>query len=111
MPSKLRMAPGRIRTADTSIARLPPKVAEAFYLSPEWRALVASLIAQRGRRCECCGRTHEDDGRPVRIIGDHIVERRDGGADLDPTNIRLLAIGCHNRKTARARDERMARPA
>lgn len=109
MPPKLRMATGRIRTADTSIARLPPKVAEAFYLSPEWRALVASLIAQRGRRCEVptCGASGPD----VRIIGDHIVERRDGGAELDPTNIRLVCLPCHNRKTARARDERMARPA
>lgn len=68
----------------------------------------------RGQRCEACGKTRDDDGRSVRLIADHIVERRDGGADFDPANIQLLCIrlnadgqgGCHNRKTTVARHRR-----
>jgi 5-methylcytosine-specific restriction endonuclease McrA len=42
----------------------------------------------------------------VRILGDHIIERKDGGAELDPNNIQLLCLGCHNAKTATARKDR-----
>ena len=113
-----------LATLDTRAAKPMPKTADPFYLSVEWKRLVASLIAKRGRRCEGCGKTHEDDGSPARLIGDHKVERKDGGADLDPSNIQLLCSreggngrahgdgkrgGCHARKTARARNERMAR--
>ncbi|WP_137387979.1 HNH endonuclease [Rhodoligotrophos defluvii] len=77
----------------------PPKVADRFYLSREWRALVARLKRERGNWCEQCGSSH-------RIIGDHIVERRDGGADLDPANVMLLCFTCHQRKTALARARR-----
>lgn len=82
----------------------PPKTAEPFYQSREWKALVARLVAERGRRCEACGATGQ------RLIGDHVVERKDGGAELDPANIRLLCLPCHNRKTAQARAERLAAP-
>ena len=79
---------------------LPPKQAEPFYLSTDWRSLMARIIAKRGRRCEECGATGG------RIYGDHIIERRDGGADLDPTNIMLRCHGCHERKTAKERGKR-----
>jgi 5-methylcytosine-specific restriction protein A len=94
------------------------KVADRFYLSPEWKALVAREIGRRGRRCEECGKTSEDDGSPVRLVGDHVVERLDGGADLDPGNVRLLCCraggngamrgNCHAAKTAHARRARAA---
>jgi 5-methylcytosine-specific restriction protein A len=100
------------------------KGTDRFYLSPEWRALVSREIERRGRRCEACGKTAEDDGSPVRLVGDHRVERVDGGADLDPGNIELLCcraggngarhdgkIGnCHAAKTARARRARAHGP-
>ncbi|WP_245445631.1 HNH endonuclease signature motif containing protein [Metarhizobium album] len=64
-----------------------------------------SVLKVRGRRCEECGRTD------TRIFGDHIVEVRDGGALLDPANVRCLCGSCHTRKTAAARAKRMvARP-
>jgi len=84
-----------------------PKQAEAFYQSDAWRKLRADLIRQRGRRCETCGKTHELDGTPVKLIGDHVIERKDGGADLDPRNVRLVCQACHNVKTAKARAERL----
>ena len=53
--------------------RALPKVAESFYQSKEWRALVRSIKAARGKCCARCGSGH-------RVIGGHIVERKDGGA-------------------------------
>jgi 5-methylcytosine-specific restriction enzyme A len=86
-----------------------PKVASLFYLSREWRSLVAALITQRGRRCQKCGRTGNADGSRLRLFGDHVVELADGGAELDPRNVELLCGSCHTRKTAAARTERMRR--
>lgn len=96
---------------------MPLKILDNFYTSPAWRKFIAQVIAERGRRCENCGRTYDDDGHQVRLIGDHIRERSDGGADFDRTNIRLLCTrlaadgtgGCANRKTAEARKQRMQR--
>lgn len=83
--------------------KLPPapKLAEPFYQSKAWRSLVARIKRQRGNRCERpgCGSTE-------RVIADHIVERKDGGADLDETNIELLCAAHHNAKTAAARARR-----
>jgi len=81
----------------------PPKKVDSFYLSPEWRSLMARLLAERGRRCEECGRVN------CRIYGDHVRELQDGGAPLDPSNVKLLCGACHTTKTSRARAERMAK--
>lgn len=103
--SKLRKQPPRLAVADTRAIKREAKVALPFYLSPEWRALMKSLIAKRGRRCERpeCRRSHGADGRPVRIFGDHIIELRDNGAPLDPANVMLLCASCHANKTVAAR--------
>jgi 5-methylcytosine-specific restriction protein A len=104
----LKAAPPRIATRDTRAVKLPPKQADPFYLTPEWRALVARLIAQRGRRCERCGKTTDASGKPVRLFADHIIELRDGGAALDPRNLQLLDGACHTAKTMAERARRMA---
>jgi 5-methylcytosine-specific restriction endonuclease McrA len=108
--AKIRARSTRVTARDTRAVRPPAKTADPFYLSPEWRRLVAFLIRRRGRRCETqgCGRTHDADGQPIRIFGDHIVERRDGGAPLDPANIRLVCGSCHTAKTAAERARRAA---
>jgi hypothetical protein len=41
-----------------------------------------------------------------RVILDHISERKDGGADLDPLNTEWLTNSEHQAKTARARARR-----
>ncbi|NSY10822.1 HNH endonuclease [Agrobacterium vitis] len=86
---------------DTLPSRLtpPPKKAEGFYQSKEWRSLVAQIKRERGSFCERCGSGD-------RVIADHIVERKDGGADLDKSNIELLCQKHHNAKTAEARARR-----
>lgn len=77
----------------------PPKQTESFYQCREWRALVAQVKHERGPYCERCGSTD-------RVIADHIVERKDGGADLDSKNIELLCQRHHAAKTAEARARR-----
>lgn len=84
--------PARVRPA--------PKVAARFYASREWRELVARLKRERGGCCARCGSSN-------RVIGDHIVELKDGGAPLDPANIELLCQAHHNAKTAQARHRRV----
>lgn len=88
----------------------PTKKALPFYQSAEWKALMASIIQARGRRCED---GDHDPARPrdgIRIFGDHIIELKDGGAPLDPKNVRLCCGSCHTRKTGAARAARYARP-
>lgn len=94
LPPRYATLPPRVRVA--------PKAADPFYLSAEWRSLVARLKRRRGGRCERCGSDH-------RLIGDHVVELRDGGAALDEGNIMILCQSCHNAKTARARAARAGR--
>jgi 5-methylcytosine-specific restriction protein A len=86
----------------------PLKTADPVYTSSEWRALIAQIIAHRGRRCEKCGRVRDELGKLVRIFGDHIRELRDGGPLLDPNNVELLCGDCHARKTAAVRAARTA---
>lgn len=109
---------GRIARLGTGIARLdqrtaaaPPKTADPFYLSAEWNAARAKALQRAGFRCEQVvegvrcprGRKTRD-----RLIVDHIVERRDGGADLDQNNLQCLCFSHHGMKTAVARSTRMA---
>jgi 5-methylcytosine-specific restriction enzyme A len=84
------------------LLRTPPKIADTFYHSIEWRKLVSKLKKQRGNWCQRCGSKH-------RVIADHIIERRDGGNELDPSNIELLCQAHHNQKTAEARKRRARR--
>jgi hypothetical protein len=119
--SRLRSLAPRLSVAPPKV-RVAEKRADPFYLTPEWRGFVCDVIRERGRRCETCGKTREDDGSPVRLIADHIVEISDGGAVFDKRNIGLKCTraggdgrtgpdgrrgGCHNRKTAEARAARM----
>ncbi|MER9814282.1 HNH endonuclease [Mesorhizobium sp. M0129] len=108
MAAKLKMLGTVIRTMDTRPIKVAPKTAEPFYLSPEWRKLMAEIIAERGRRCEdptCDGKTHR---LGMRVFGDHLVELRDGGAPLDKRNIMLRCGASHTKKTLAERAKRMA---
>jgi len=100
--AKLRSAPARLGTIGRSVG-FAPKVADPFYTSPEWQALRARIIRDRGARCEVCG----NEG--VRIYADHLVELKDGGAPLDPSNVGLKCASCHSTKTAAERTKRHQR--
>ncbi len=104
--AKLRSLRPRVARLDSRRVKPMPKVAAPFYQSRDWRALVAAVIAERGRRCERCGRTHGSDGRPIRIFADHVRELKDSGAPLDARNVAFLCGSCHGRKTAAERAKR-----
>ena len=80
--------------------RFVAKRAEQFYQSKEWMGLMRAIKRERGCACERCG-------AGGRIIGDHIVERKDGGAPLDRDNVMLMCPPCHGRKTAKAKAARL----
>lgn len=95
---------------DMRTAKPPPKVADPFYLSGEWRAFVDRLKGERfgsarNARCEDPKCKHPER-RDAMVSGDHIIELKDGGAPLDPRNVLFRCGSCHTRKTleqARAR--------
>ena len=99
--ARLATLGSRVATMGSRVA-VPPKKADSFYTSPEWRGLVRQLKRERGGWCERCGSGH-------RVAGDHIVEIKDGGTALDATNVELLCQSCHNRKTAASRAKRAGR--
>jgi 5-methylcytosine-specific restriction protein A len=61
---------------------------DQFYQSRAWREFRVLILERDGYRC----RWIVDGVRCVRRAStvDHIVARRDGGADLDPSNCRSL---------------------
>ena len=83
-----------------SVIKAPPKFTEGFYRSREWKQLMVHLKATRGPWCQRCGSLY-------RVAGDHVIERKDGGAELDPSNIELLCQACHNAKTKRRAGDRV----
>lgn len=102
--AKLTNMKPRLQAMRTRV-KPPPKTADRFYVSPEWRTLLRMIKIKRGNYCERCGA----DGRKERMIGDHIQEIKDGGEPLDENNIQLLCHKkCHPRKTAMARQARAA---
>ena len=103
----LATVPPRIAFAQQRV-RAPEKTADLVYLSAEWRSLIARIIAQRGRRCEKCGKYRGQEGSPTKVFGDHVVELRDGGALLDESNVQILCSDCHAAKTAALRAARTA---
>lgn len=78
----------------------PVKVADGFYVSVRWRKFRNWYIA-RNPLCALCG----DPGRMV----DHIVELKDGGAELDESNCQTLCTRCHQLKTAGEKKTRKSR--
>ena len=79
------------------VESVPVKKPDPFYATPEWKALRLEALKRDHFRCVACG----DRARTV----DHIVRRRDGGADALP-NLRSLCITCDNRVKEDARGAR-----
>jgi 5-methylcytosine-specific restriction enzyme A len=98
---KLSAASSRLKTAGNTL-RVPAKKAENFYQSKEWKEAAEKCRRRHGHRCVKCN-AHRRTGRQ---IVDHIIERKDGGADFEQSNLQLLCLPCHNRKTARAKATR-----
>lgn len=99
---RLKALPSRLGAQEPKLRALP-KQAEAFYQSPEWRALVQQ---RKGDPDYVAALLRGKPGE--RMILDHKVERKDGGADLDPANTEWLTFTEHQAKTAQARAARAA---
>lgn len=108
---RLRQAPPRALSAPSRL-RPAAKAVDAFYRSPEWRRLASDSKAKAGF---CCQDMAHEGRRGLYatgdLIADHIIERIDGGADLDEANILVRCTACHNRKTSEERAKRALRHA
>jgi 5-methylcytosine-specific restriction endonuclease McrA len=67
------------------------KKPDPFYRSREWRAVRKMVLRRDNYRCVICGVDVTGCGE-ARV--DHIVRVRDGGALLDPANLRTLCVLC-----------------
>ncbi len=110
--AKLKVMQVGLRVMDTRTVKPPPKRADAELLTAahrQWRDAVLRKASfrceavERGKRCDRAAPKH-------RMFADHIVERRDGGAPLDPANGQCLCGRHHTLKTASARAARLATP-
>lgn len=101
----LRMQQPMIRLADTSIARVAPKVAAPIYSTPEYERWRAAVIKRANGRCQDA-HCRKVDRRASRLFADHVVELKDGGAPFDVNNGLARCGSCHTRKTAAARAAR-----
>ena len=114
MKANLRTLGQKLRPSTSVKIRVPEKKAESFYLSPEWRSLMDQIISERfgdRSRARC-----EDPEckypwrRGIRVFGDHVVERKDCGAELDKRNILCRCGSCHTRKSDQVRAARYHQP-
>ncbi|MEM6381097.1 MAG: HNH endonuclease signature motif containing protein [Pseudomonadota bacterium] len=97
----LKSATPKLKRAGSRL-RPPAKHTEPFYRSKGHLAWAARVKRRAGYTCERCGAA----GDGVRLIADHIVERKDAGAPFDDSNGACLCQACHNTKTARAKRAR-----
>jgi 5-methylcytosine-specific restriction endonuclease McrA len=101
--ARLTMLKPRVATLDTSIAKLPPKVADAELLTRDWKSMRLKVKERANGRCQAKGCTKPG------FYADHIIERRDGGAVFDMANLQWLCPSHHQVKTNAERAKRMAR--
>jgi 5-methylcytosine-specific restriction enzyme A len=94
---------------DSRTCKPPPKVADAELQTSAHRAWRRVVLVKAGFRCEAI----EGDGTRCqahaprdRLFADHIIERSDGGAALDPDNGQCLCGKHHTAKTIDARARR-----
>lgn len=107
---KIRTMQVGLRAIDTRTVKPPPKRADAELLTEQHKTWRKAVLARAGYRCEHVerGRRCEKAAPRHRMFADHIVERRDGGAPLDPSNGQCLCGAHHTAKTVAARAKRVA---
>ena len=88
--ARLRTLAPRLAPARQAVAEAPPKQADPFYATPEWRALRETRLQMDGYACAHPG----CEARA--IVVDHVVSRKNGGSDL-LTNLRSLCRTHDNR--------------
>ena len=74
------------------------KTLNNFYASSRWMKLRAALIAERGPRCQQCGKV---ESNPARLTGHHTIELTpenvgDASISLNPKYIKIVCRDCHD---------------
>lgn len=93
----------RLKAAEFRTVIPPKKVKDAEISTEAHRRWRSEVMRRAGFKCEKCSAS----GSTNRLFADHVIERRDGGALLDPANGMALCGACHSRKTAAARAQRI----
>jgi 5-methylcytosine-specific restriction enzyme A len=94
----LRTSRPLLSVHDTRTVKPRPKQADAELLTPEHRAWRLAVCRRAGWRCEWiehgmqCRATQAGG---YRMIADHVIERSDGGALLDPENGMCVCASHH----------------
>lgn len=107
---KLRALEPLLRAFDTSTTKLPPKVKDDAYTTPEYRSWRTHVVARAGGRCEAIdhhGHRCSKASPQHRMYSDHIVELKDGGSLLDLSNGQCLCRSHHQIKTIEVRKKRL----
>jgi 5-methylcytosine-specific restriction protein A len=69
-----------------------PKV-DAFYHSPQWRRFQSFIVRSRHGICDICGRKGTLVHHIVPLTEENVS---DPSVSLNPDNVQLLCIPCHN---------------
>ena len=96
-----------VQSLDMRIAAVPPKQSDAVYANALHRQWAAAVIERDGGRCQWA--RCEKAAPAHRMVADHIVEVRDGGARFDIANGQCMCVQHNTLKGVRARAARMAR--
>ena len=105
---RLAALPPRLAAADTRRLKPPPKRADAELLTAAYRDWRNEVLRRAGYRCQAVenGIRCSKSAPHHRLFADHIIERADGGAQLDPANGQALCGSHHTAKTATERARR-----
>jgi hypothetical protein len=101
-PPRLKAFGFKLKPIDTRRLKLPDKVVDGYYNSPEHKAWRLAVMTRAGWRCEKIidGRRCERRSPAHRMFADHIVERRDDPSkSLDVDNGMCLCGSHHTEKT------------
>jgi 5-methylcytosine-specific restriction protein A len=74
-----------------------PKIRDAYYGSGEWKGLRQQCLKRDGYQCTAPDCRTVNRGRGGRLVADHIIERKLGGADA-VYNLRTLCAACDNKR-------------
>lgn len=102
--AKLTRLKGLAPRLNTAVVRPQPKQADGYYHTTAWKDLREQCLVRDAFICQLAlpGCTH------TATIADHIVSRRNGGAD-DLTNLRAVCRSCDNRLKENHLGERRGR--
>ena len=77
-----------------------PEIQDRYYGTQAWRRLRTAALERDRFHCTDAFCTTPHRGAAGRLVVDHIVERRGGGAD-HLSNLRTLCPACDNRRHGR----------